>query len=423
MTRESDPIDPGKVRARIGRPGFRPGRSGWNSSAGRLTAVFAVIAILAVSAWTAGVLLTRPPAATPSPGSTATPALIDRDASPSEVALVETSESAPPAEWFASESPSPSPTPERTATPKPAPTIAEPTIPWEDSPGHGLHIYGRITTTSGEPLGGIEVQANDDSDQGLTTSDVLGRYTLHVAAGLVSLKFYCYNGMYATGWLGASGFTYDRSKAIQFDTTPGDVTGADIALPPAITIFFHFRNQAGVNLGPNCDFSGTSVFVMPPFSCGAVVQPGERVGLHFLSNGPSYPDGYYNAASGYTSDPNEATTILIGEESLDITIVVPPAVHVAGQVSVAGGGPLPGNLAAVACWPGQQTGPSVPIGADGSYSVKLGPGTWRIQILDLATDRVVGYYGSTGFTPNYAEATPFVLGGSDLTGIDMVLPS
>ena len=95
-----------------------------------------------------------------------------------------------------------------------------------------VHLKGKVTHAS---LGLQDIQVTaaldvDTSLQGFTDAD--GNYTIAVAPGSYTLEFDDYSGIYASGYYGVSGFTYDQASARTFTVTTADVT-ANIALSPS----------------------------------------------------------------------------------------------------------------------------------------------------------------------------------------------
>ncbi len=407
--------------------GAARGLRGWSSWQGRLTAAVVVMAICGVSLWTAGVVLTRPPMPTSSPSASPSPA--NTPFSSSDFAIVAPGESMPIQGWLPSDWPeqTPIPTPKPSSAPRPAATV-EPSIDWHDSPGHHLHVSGRVTDLAGKPIAGIAAVANNSDGGGNAAfTNAQGDYSVEVWSGAVKMEFDDDYGTYATGFLGANGFTYDMSEAIEIDMTHGDVGGVNIALPPALLATISFTDLNGTPVsGISCLVDveyGISPFLNKP--CTRVVRPGMWVAFQFWDNSDRYAAGYYNVDLGYTSRSDQRSRVTISTSSLNVTVALPPMVHISGHVSMAGGGILPAHLVVTAC--NIEARRCYALGsvpdANGAYSLEVGPGTWWVGLGDSSTSKMLGYYSSSGFTTNPAEATSIVVGSSNVTGIDMILPS
>ncbi len=187
---------------------------GWSTWQGRLTAVVAIGVLMAGSVFTVGVVLTRP-SQTPAPSQKATPPAPAEEWPSDDVVVVEPSEwpsddglfpSDDP--WASPDEPTTGPTPRRTAAPT-ARVTAEPSIPWVDSPGHHtVSISGKVTNQAGAPLPKISVGVFEPKGSGWGfDTDSAGNYEAWVPADLYTLGFNDSAGRYASGWLGAAGFT------------------------------------------------------------------------------------------------------------------------------------------------------------------------------------------------------------------------
>jgi hypothetical protein len=157
-------------------------------------------------------------------------------------------------------------------------------------------------------------------------------------------------------------------------------------------------------------------------NCTFVVLPGDEI--RFFTEDPSgnFADGYYSASApdGYSAYEGDMSTLTVPDTGLTVTLALPGVLYVSGNVTMSGGGALPAGTTVYACsggtcsrWFGLQS--------DGSYSIKLGPGTWTIMV-GVWLGATLGYYSSSGFTTDPGSATPIVLTDASVTGINIVLP-
>ena len=157
------------------------------------------------------------------------------------------------------------------------------------------------------------------------------------------------------------------------------------------------------------------------------VPPGQAYVLQFSDPSTTYGDGFYaSAAAGhFTPDYSLASDVVVGSSDVGgIDITLPLLVHITGNVSGAGIGPLAGiDVYAV---PTSLSFFSSTTEADGSYSVAVLPGqAYQIQFYDPNLVYGGGFYDSSagdGYASDGALATDVVVDTGDVGGIDVTLP-
>jgi hypothetical protein len=155
-------------------------------------------------------------------------------------------------------------------------------------------------------------------------------------------------------------------------------------------------------------------------NCAFAVMPGDKIDL--FTESTAYSDGRYSASSpnGYSPYENGASLLTVPDNGLTVTIALPRAVYISGTVAMSGGGALPADMTAYACG-GGKCFPWAAVHSDGTYSLKAGPGTWMIMVGHwLAAS--IGYYSTSGLTTDPGSATPIVLSGANVKGINIVIP-
>jgi hypothetical protein len=192
-------------------------------------------------------------------------------------------------------------------------------------------IAGRVTDLSGNPVAGFVVVAcgrwcwNQETDSS-------GHYALQVAAGHYVMHFAVSGDHpldYASGYLGPTGFTYDRNAARDIDVTSVSATGVDVALPPALHATLHLVNSSGASLagiycwihagGANWGTSDANGY------CSAVVVPGQDVWFQFEDPSHVYASGYYSSSSpgGYTSYDGDPTRLTVPASGVEVEVTIP----------------------------------------------------------------------------------------------------
>lgn len=302
-----------------------------------------------------------------------------------------------------------------------------------------LHITGKVTNTSADPLSDIEVDLSPTSsahagvarpagttDGGSTTyTENDGTYSLAAAPGDYTLYFSDGSGTYGSGYYTDSGFTYDSSAASKVTVTSGDVTVKDLALPGALhiegTVTAGGHPAAGIEVdssGPTSDYVYTDV----DGTYSLVAAPGDYT-IHFNDESGTYGSGYYSD-SGFTYSQGSATTVNVS--TLDVTgknVTLPTALHIKGKVTKSGGVGLPGIWVYVDGMDSGLDGNGSDTAADGTYSVAVGPGNYIIHFYDGSGKYGNGWYSTAGFTYFSASATTVNVASADVVGKNVTLPT
>ena len=132
--------------------------------------------------------------------------------------------------------------------------------------------------------------------------------------------------------------------------------------------------------------------------------------------------GWYGGESGFTTDPEQATAIVVdGAYITDIEIRLPAGLR--GTVLDSEGEPVTGI--GLGSWGGSPD--NFKFGQsdiDGTFYIVHENGTFTLRIY-IRKDNAwhpIGWYGEGGFTTNPAAATSIELSGADATGIEVRLP-
>jgi len=298
-----------------------------------------------------------------------------------------------------------------------------------------LHIIGKVTNDSDDPLSGIEVDLSPTSsahagvvrpagttaggDTTYTESD--GIYSFAVAPGDYTLFFSDASGTYGSGYYTDSGFTYDTSLASKVTVTSGDVTAKDLALPDALHIEGKVTAGGHPAAGIEVDSSGPAgdfVYTGADGTYSLVAAPGDYT-IHFNDETGTYGSGYYSA-SGFTYYQSSATAVNVS--TLDVTgkdVTLPAAIHIKGKVTKSGGVGLPG----IWVYANGTEGNGSYTAADGTYSIAVGSGNFLLHFYDGSGKYGNGWYSTSGFTYFSASATAVNVASADIIGKNVTLPT
>jgi putative cell wall-binding protein len=292
-----------------------------------------------------------------------------------------------------------------------------------------LHISGTVTG-GGSPLDGILVSVAGASYSYTVSTDVDGTYSAPVPdeTGDYTICLYDMNDTYLPGCYDgsvASGFTLYWDQATAVAVTTSDVTGIDAAMSSATivsgTITFTGgapAQDAYVNAWSVEGWSN-SAWVQPDGTYALPLAPG-TYWMSVESPDASHLNGFYSSyfATHFTTSQDAATFFTVG--STNITgrnIVIPTGKLLSGNVTDAGANPLEDTYVGIDF--GEFRGQAF-TDSDGDWELSVPPGSYTINYYP-GDPYLYGYYSSSGFTIDYAAATPVVVTTGDVSGLDVEL--
>ena len=140
--------------------------------------------------------------------------------------------------------------------------------------------------------------------------------------------------------------------------------------------------------------------------------------IHVKDWNGHYAEGYYGNG-GFVPDWFAATLVTVPNDAINLDMTLPRGYAIAGTVTGPGGAPL-GDISMFFCTLAVcQTLPTTDW--NGRYSLMVPAGTYTIGFWDAAHKYATGYWSSTGFKANWADATPVAFGPAS-PEIDIELP-
>jgi len=151
-----------------------------------------------------------------------------------------------------------------------------------------------------------------------------------------------------------------------------------------------------------------------------------RVGIQDISGALA---GGYATTTGITTSAASAAVIPVAAGPVSFDVHATAGRLVSGTITAAAGGPIQDVLVTVCLVVPTSTDQSfLPCGfditaADGTYSLSVLPGSYRVYLLDLAEAHASGYYSAGGYVFAEHQATPLKVSAADMTGINVALPA
>jgi hypothetical protein len=282
-------------------------------------------------------------------------------------------------------------------------------------------ISGSVSSTAGQPLGGMTVQAYSVSG-GLiasTSSDDQGQFRLELAPGIYRLLAFDPAGNYATNFY-ENASSFETSSGVVVGTS--DLTGIAFVLQPAARIAGSVKSSSGA-------LSGN--IIVEAYN----LDGSRRASTRAAANGSyqlTLPPGTYKliafdeagkyVAQFYAQQPTfaQATTVaaVAGQTTGGIDITLQPGVKVSGVVlDRNGGAPLAGKRVELYSATTGQLIASTSTGFGGEFAVTVAPGRYKLVAYDPA-----GFYTSSFYNDavSYESASTIDL-SSDLANVTMRL--
>jgi hypothetical protein len=292
-------------------------------------------------------------------------------------------------------------------------------------------ISGKVTNgVTG--LAGIDVEVDTAAD-GSYYDDVMtgsdGTWSIGVAPDRYTISFYDDSATYASGYLGATGFTYDPSAAKTITVTSAGVTGQNVVLPKLPTISGKVTNGttglAGIDVEVDSAADGSyydDVLTGSDGTWSVAVAPGSYT-LAFSDDSGTYASGYLGK-NGFTYDPTSVANVTVTSVAVGgKNVVLPAALHVRGTVTDASSNPL--SEIDVHAYDTTTMDPVAyaTTDDDGHYSMAVAPGTYFVEFLDYAGTYPSGYWSNSGFTDDVKTAGGVTVTKADVPAIDAALPT
>jgi hypothetical protein len=180
------------------------------------------------------------------------------------------------------------------------------------------------------------------------------------------------------------------------------IAPASLAVSPALATVAPGIGQAfaaegfdaqGRDIG---DVTGASAFAVAGGTCSGATCKSTALGDHAVT-------ATYDGAAG-------AATLRVAT----------PTTHISGTVRGPGGAPLAGMTVVAPAGGVRFTATSA---GDGTYSVAVPSGTYKVLVYDPAGAYAFGYYAGSGYTQSPAAATPVAVGSADVGGVNVALPA
>jgi hypothetical protein len=294
--------------------------------------------------------------------------------------------------------------------------------------GTGHHISGTVTGTGGGPLAGIYVDAYSPDYYADATTAADGSYSVMVPAGTYNVEFSDYNNdVYLHGYYASGGFTVDQNSATPVTVGTSDVTGINVRLQAGRHISGTVTGPGGMPVSAIFVEVWSSTFDIWMYTgldgTYSLMVPAGTYTVHFADWSDAYLSGYYSS-SGFQVLQYLATPVTVGTSDVTgINVQLQTGHTISGTVTGTGDGPL-GNISVrTFCIAGDQ-GPSTycdstTTASDGTYSLRVTAGSYKLEFDDNNGTYVTGYYSSNGFTTDLGAATPVTVGASDVAGINV----
>ena len=287
-------------------------------------------------------------------------------------------------------------------------------------------IKGKVTGPGGVALAGIAVQSSARFPGSAAVTSATGTYSLPVpASGNWSIQFYDRGGVYTSGFYRSSGFTRDANSATSVAVTTTTVTAINVQLPKNLRITGKVTRAGGIGI-PNVSVYAdgvtygeeTNTAADGTFSIGV---PAGSYAVSFQTGSDAYAGGYYGSA-GYSVDTPKTVTVSTANVT-GVSVQLPILSVVSGSVMDEGSTGLAG-IAVYAEGDHYSVNPGygqATTAADGSYSLHVAPGTYRVAYADPDGVHAPAYYAGSGATLVRSEAQRLSIGSGTTSGIDVHL--
>jgi hypothetical protein len=294
---------------------------------------------------------------------------------------------------------------------------------------HLRTVSGTVTDETGAPLPGAVVTPwASGSSFTPTTTAADGTFSLRLASSvtwklaLLDPSSIAYAGWYASN---ASGFTTDSALATGIALAGSDVTGLAIHMKDYPRIKGKLTGPAGQGLASQWitawGVNGTvGTYSEQTAADGTywLQAPAGQYHIGVTAYDP-YAPGYYSATGWklYESDASVVTTTTADVSGINLQI--PSMQTISGKFTDIEGSPIQ-YVTVTTEWSSAhyQTGYSQ---ADGTWSVKVPPGSWTLQ-LSQSYQTKAGWVGGGVWVATQGAATPYAVSSSSIPNVNVVLP-
>ncbi|MFN8630238.1 MAG: carboxypeptidase-like regulatory domain-containing protein [Chloroflexota bacterium] len=224
----------------------------------------------------------------------------------------------------------------------------------------------------------------------------------------------------------APGYALDQASASTVSISGHDKTGVTLKVPTCPTISGTIRNHAGSPLsgavvqltGVDGTWTGSPSTVTGSDGAYSISVPLGHYEVQVWDQAGANVGGYYQSGASGNWAPNDTTAThlnvtISGAAGIDVQL--PPFRYITGTVTTPDGQPAPG----VGVGPSWLAWPTT--GADGTYSLKVPPGSYTVSFGSTYKTKA-GYYGASGYVANQADAAPVSTVAGNVGGIDVVVP-
>ena len=148
----------------------------------------------------------------------------------------------------------------------------------------------------------------------------------------------------------------------------------------------------------------------------SVAVPSGTYTVYFSDPSGKYLHGYYSKG-GFTVAESSATPVtIVSSDATGINAQMQTGYYITGTVTGTGGTPLPNMQVQTISsdyWDHGMTA------SDGTYSLHVASGTYKVWLYDQSGTYLTGYYSSSGFTIDQGSATSVPVNSSNVSGIDV----
>jgi hypothetical protein len=284
-------------------------------------------------------------------------------------------------------------------------------------------IKGSVTRISGAKMEGIQVNVYTSAWDlaGYAYTDINGAYSINFVAGNYYIEFYQYESPNAHGFWSATGLQDGQAHAGTVSVTSGDVT-ADVVLP-IVSISGTVTDGSSPLPGIAVTLLGDDNNSTDTDSDGQFsfdVLPGTYQ-LSFYDPNGVYGYGWWSA-TGFKYDASDASDIVVSNLDTTADIELPPAIYITGTVrSTNAAHTLLSDIDVEADTTSGDYVNDAPTDTDGTYSIVVAPGSYKIYFSDGSEVYASVYHTASGYTYDLAGAMVVVVTAADVV-VNQSLP-
>jgi hypothetical protein len=288
-------------------------------------------------------------------------------------------------------------------------------------------LSGKVTGAGDVPLQDIEVWAEgvDNWNDGFTAAD--GTFSIPVPPDTYFIEFSDPTMAHADGWYSDTGFQLLSSDATAVAVTSASAANIDVQMPVAYGVSGTVTGTGSVPL-PVIQVTLSSgayevtTFTEPDGTYMTGVPNGTYT-VSFYDQVQTYAFGYWSLG-GFTTDLDSASPLVVASaDRTGINVQLPKNPQITGTVTGVGGVPL-ANITVKADDDANYLTQvnSVSTAANGSYSLPVPAGSYRVEFSDPASIYAGGFYSTGGYTADVDSSSVVAVTTSDVPGINVTLP-